>query len=183
MHGICGSEPDSGADGRHTRGVSIYFGTAARARQRHRAVVRVRAEVAAGTLSTTAAEESLKPAGVSEVKRTASAPESGMFVVPLARCVHPTEPSMNPRSMSPDDYLLMVDLTGRLVRPGKRGAIDPRLPALLTRLDLKLDAWIATMSGWRQMHGSGVGVYASRVDHAADKGVRWLRNRCGLFAA
>jgi len=156
-----------------------------RARQRHRAVVRVQTAVAAGTLSATAAADSLQRTGVPDEQRAAAAvsPESGMFVTPMARCLHPTEKFMEHRPMPLDEYLLLVDLTGRVVRPGKRGAIDPRLSAILARLDLKLEAWIATMTGWRQMHGSGVGAHAQRADHATSKGVRWIRNRCALFAA
>lgn len=156
-----------------------------RARRRHRTVMRVQAEVAANTLTPEVAVESLRIAGVPDEQRASAAtsPEAGMFVTPMARCLHPTEEFMAPRPMPLDEYLLLVDLTGRVVRPGKRGAIDPRLPAILARLDLSLEAWIATMTGWRQMHGSGVGARAGRDGHAADKGLRWIRNRCALFAA
>ena len=88
---------------------------------------------------------------------------------------------MSSFELSLDDYLTLVDLTGRILRPDKRGAIDPRLPELLERLDLKLDAWIATMSGWRQMHGRAVGSKAVRDEMAEHHGLRWIRNRCPLF--
>ena len=112
-----------------------------------------------------------------------ASPDVDLFVAPLARCRHVVEgvPTSS-WTLSTDEYLTLVDLTGRVIRQGKRGAIDPRLPALLSRLDLRVEDWITTMVGWRQMHGSGVGHAASRADAAASRGLRWIRNRCTLFA-
>lgn len=155
-----------------------------RARQRHRAVARVQEAVRNRTATPEQASASLARAGVEpqQVRSAAESPEADLFVAPLARCMHLANGQETARPLSAEEYLTLVDLTGRLVRPGKRGAIDPRLPALLARLDLKLEAWLATMCGWRQMHGSGLGHRASRDAAASERGLRWIRNRCALFS-
>ena len=157
----------------------------AQARQRHRVANGARESVARGAVSAARATRSLQAAGLTAANTFAvkASPEAGLFIAPMARCRHLAEgvPTASWK-LSVDEYLTLVDLTGRVIRQGKRGAIDPRLPALLSRLDLRVDDWIATMIGWRQMHGSGVGHTESRAAAAATRGLRWIRNRCTLFA-
>lgn len=42
-----------------------------------------------------------------------------------------------------NDYLELVDYTGRMVKPGKRGSIPDHLPPILSRLELTTDEWLA----------------------------------------
>jgi len=82
-----------------------------------------------------------------------------------------------------DEYLELLDATGRTVAKGKRGVIDPRLKPILDRLDLRVEDWIATMVGWRMLWGgSAIGRHATRAAEAARRGLDWIRNRCPLFA-
>ena len=76
----------------------------------------------------------------------------------------------------------MVDATGRIIRGDKRGHIPPELAPILARLDIELKAWLRCMLGWRQFLGSVVGVLAARAAEAGRRGLRWVQNRCGLFA-
>jgi hypothetical protein len=67
-------------------------------------------------------------------------------------------------------------------------AINPRsvpeLAPILARLDLSVDAWLATMLGWRMFaFTSALGHAATRTAEATRRGVRWIRNRCPLFRA
>ena len=155
------------------------------ARQRHRAVTRVWTMVASGEATAEQAAATLKRAGVADKSISAAAvsAEAGNFMAPIVRCqrIHDGQVIIS-FELSVDNYLTLVDLTGRVLGPDKRGAIDPRLPTLLSRLDLKLDAWIATMTGWRQMHGRALDHRAVRDEMAAHHGLRWIRNRCPLFA-
>ena len=156
----------------------------AQARQRHRATNRAREAVASGVITAERAAVSLSKAGVSATSEAAvrASPEAGLMVLPLSRCRHLADGAPTSSwTISVDDYLTLVDLTGRVIRPGKRGAIDPRLPALLARLEVRIEDWIATMVGWRQMQGSGVGHAHSRAAAASTRGLRWIRNRCPLF--
>jgi len=41
------------------------------------------------------------------------------------------------------DYLELVDYTGRIVKEGKRGAINQLTPPILKRLNLNTDEWLA----------------------------------------
>ena len=41
-----------------------------------------------------------------------------------------------------EDYLELVDTTGRIIREGKRGAISINLPPILKRLNIDLDTWL-----------------------------------------
>jgi len=84
--------------------------------------------------------------------------------------------------LSLDDYLTLVDRTGRIITQGKRGSIPPDLMPILKRLDIDIDKWLACMLGWRQFLGAAVGGVAARVAEASRRGLRWLQNRCGLFA-
>jgi hypothetical protein len=107
--------------------------------------------------------------------------EDGLWLAPVGQCVAgpPGEPMATPLAL--DDYLTLVDATGRLLRDGKRGRIPPGLLPILARLDIQLDAWLATMQGWREFLGRVVGGAAARVAAAARAGQRWLQNRCALF--
>jgi hypothetical protein len=139
--------------------------------------------VEAGEATAEQAAVAMKRAGIAEAFRSAAdSMEAGSFVASLVRCQRTHDGQVvSSFELSVDDYLTMVDLTGRVLRPGKRGVIDSRLPALLSRLDLKIEAWIATMTSWRQMHGRGVGHGEARNKMAEQHGLRWIRNRCALF--
>ena len=106
--------------------------------------------------------------------------EDGLWLTPLSRCVVNPEAAT---SLSVDDYLTLVDATGRAVVAGKRGRIPPELAPILARLNLRVETWLATMLGWRQMAGAAVGAAAARALEATRRGVRWVKNRCALFAA
>jgi hypothetical protein len=119
--------------------------------------------------------------------RGAQHAEDGLWLTPLARCVV-TMPEGEAIAgvegpLSVDEYLCLLDATGRSLAKGKRGSIDPRLAPILARLDLRVDDWIATMVGWRMLWGgSAIGRHATRAAEAARRGLDWIRNRCPLFA-
>ena len=144
-----------------------------RARNRHRTATKIKQR------EPQRAKRLLDKAGLSA---NAAHPEDGLWLTPLTRC-QVGEPLGNQR-FSVDDYLSLVDATGRLLKSGKRGVIPPELAPILARLDLSVDAWLATMLGWRMFaFTSALCHHAVRVAEASKRGVRWLRNRCPLFAA
>ena len=70
----------------------------------------------------------------------------------------------NPREHMPkglpfelDDYLQLVDLTGRCIRQDKRGFIDDDLPCILTRLNLSPDNWLKLTIGFENYFKGAVG--------------------------
>jgi hypothetical protein len=118
--------------------------------------------------------------------RAAQHAEDGLWLTPLSRCVAVApEGQAVPGVEGPlsvDEYLELLDATGRSLAQGKRGAIDARLAPILTRLDLRVEDWLATMVGWRMLWGgSAIGTWASRQAEAARRKLDWIRNRCPLF--
>jgi hypothetical protein len=59
------------------------------------------------------------------------------------------------------DYLQLVDWTGRAVRDDKRGQIDASLPPITKRLNIDPRAWKAAM----QPRGNVFGRALGRLDH------------------
>ena len=62
---------------------------------------------------------------------------------------------VDPLPMREQDYLTLVDLTGRLVVRGKRGRINPSLAPILDRLGLSPAQWVAASTGFRQHYRNG----------------------------
>jgi hypothetical protein len=50
------------------------------------------------------------------------------------------------------DYLGLVDYTGRAIHPGKRGAIPDHLPPILQRLGLNATDWLEQASGFEKLY-------------------------------
>ena len=57
--------------------------------------------------------------------------------------------------MREQDYLQLVDMTGRLVARGKRGCINPELAPILDRLGLSPAQWTLASSAFRQHYRNG----------------------------
>ena len=50
--------------------------------------------------------------------------------------------------ITPERYLELLDWTGRQIRAGKRGRIDPQLRPLLERLDLDVETWVDNVEAY-----------------------------------
>ena len=142
------------------------------ARQRQRARARLLAEAATPAAGAQAVAEAKLGDAVRE--------DSGCWVAPVAACT--TEARSAAPRWSLDDYLTLVDATGRVLRAGKRGQIPAELAPLLARLDVELAQWLAAMRGWRSFIGRAVCAFRTRLARAQELGQRWIRNRCPLFA-
>ena len=55
------------------------------------------------------------------------------------------------------DYLTLVDETGRCIREDKRGFIDNRTPAILKRLNICPENWLALTKGFKHIFHGAVG--------------------------
>lgn len=79
-----------------------------------------------------------------------------------------------------DDYLSLVDWTGRIVRPDKPGKIPDSLPPILCRMQIEPHAWFALVTGFETSFANLVG----RIEHVEKAcvtlGQRWARgaNNC-----
>jgi hypothetical protein len=126
---------------------------------------------------------------LAEAPAVAADPERGQWLHPMRRCVVgscdgaaiPDPVRRDLLVLSSEEYLTLVDATGRLLVHGKRSRIPPGLPPILARLDLSVDAWLASMGDGGQMGTGSAGTPESRDAEARRRGVRWVRSHCHLF--
>lgn len=55
------------------------------------------------------------------------------------------------------DYIELVDWTGRIIKNGKRGTIDGSLPPILARLNIAPDKWLTLSTQFESRFKSLVG--------------------------
>jgi len=73
------------------------------------------------------------------------------------------------------DYLELVDWTGRAIREDKRGHIPSHLAPILERLGYSPEQWLAAAGGFRRRFGPFAGA-SERLRSLAQKlGRKWLR--------
>lgn len=73
------------------------------------------------------------------------------------------------------DYLRLLDYTGRAVRADKPGAIDASLPAILDRLAIDTEAWTRAMRPAGNVFGRAIGRLDRLRLHATTLGQSWIR--------
>ncbi|MBU2552133.1 MAG: hypothetical protein KKB20_27230 [Proteobacteria bacterium] len=76
--------------------------------------------------------------------------------------------------MDRDEYLALVDWTGREIREGKRGAIPPHLSDILDRLSINQTRWPNTAQDYGGLFHRIVGRAEAMMDRARFLGKRWL---------
>jgi hypothetical protein len=97
-----------------------------------------------------------------------------VVIVPL----QPFSPQPAGRTAIPfrlDDYLALVDWSGRAVHPEKRGAIDDRRPPILQRLNIDAEAWQIAMRPRGNVFGRALGRLDHLRLHAKALGQSWVR--------
>ena len=112
-----------------------------------------------------------------------STDESGLWIASILRATvnQPTGCAFTP-AITLDDYLTLVDTTGRIVRGDKRGTIPADLAPILDRLRIDLDAWLGLMRSAGHFGFGSFGALASRAKEALRRGARWIINTtAGLY--
>ena len=79
-----------------------------------------------------------------------------------------------------EDYLDLVETTGRSLHPGKRGLIEGPVPKLLQRLAIDPERFIDCATNLMKQFGSAVGAPAHLTELCAQRQVKYLR---GIQAA
>ena len=97
--------------------------------------------------------------------------EGALRIAPIASSTAHQESSFR---LTLDDYLMLVDHTGRIMRSDKRGAIPTHLAPILERLNLDPTAWLNLMHNGGSFHGGAFGHLAARTTEALRRGVKWL---------
>ncbi len=82
--------------------------------------------------------------------------------------------------VSLDDYLQLLDASGRIVRSGQAGAIPDHLAPILDRLGIRRAMWIDLVTRFDSMFGHVVGAAGQVAQRAVQAGRRWYRGitRC-----
>ena len=76
-----------------------------------------------------------------------------------------------------EDYIELVDTTGRIIREGKRGFIDDKAPPIISRLGIDDTKWIRSVKKYGTLFGFAAGKaslvrkYAAKLENAWSKGV------------
>lgn len=103
-------------------------------------------------------------------------PEHGLWIASLERTgvseLHPP--------IGLDDYLHLVETTGRMLTAGKRGHIPSSCLPLFQRLDIDTERWLAVMDGDRNFLGSAVGNLWQLIREASRRGKRWIKESTAL---
>ncbi len=76
--------------------------------------------------------------------------------------------------MTRAEYFDLVDQSGRMMRSGKRGAIDADLMPILLRIGANPDAWIETISRFGSRFRLAAGMLSNLRDFANQIGRRWV---------
>ena len=83
-------------------------------------------------------------------------------------------------SVSLDEYLKLLDWTGRNVAAKKRGTIPGDIAPILDRLSIQQSAWLDTVEGFEKKFGHIVASTLGIMEKATRTGHRWFR---GMSAA
>lgn len=79
-----------------------------------------------------------------------------------------------------DDYLELVETSGRCLHPNKRGLITERVPKLLLRLEIDPERFIDCATDMMKQFGSAVGAPAHLIELCSQRQIKYLR---GIHAA
>lgn len=85
-----------------------------------------------------------------------------------------------------DEYLNLVDWTGRLIRGDGKASMSDRLAPILTRISIDADSWSDTVQGYGRLFHRAVGRLNSMVRAAQQAGLRWfggIKNCARAFSA
>ncbi len=74
-----------------------------------------------------------------------------------------------------DEYLQLLDWTGRQVRADKRGAIPDQLAPILERLQVSASCWVDLIAGFGRWFRRTVGSPPSMANECQRRGCRWLQ--------
>jgi len=82
-----------------------------------------------------------------------------------------------------DDYITLVDWTGRAIRTDKRGSIPKNLAPIFERINMSSDDWLAAVKNASHAYGLAKGPIARLKEYAERIGRQWIRGQsyCKVF--
>ena len=114
-------------------------------------------------------------------RRAASLPDGWLSPIPLAKgsadgAGRPTRRASNKGFLpvSLNDYLRLLDWTGRQVRQGKRGSIPSDLAPILQRLQIAGESWLEMVTEFGRWFSTAAGRVEALTIEATRRGRHWL---------
>ena len=93
----------------------------------------------------------------------------------MPACPAPRASNRGFLSLSLDDYLALLDWTGRQLRSDKRGAIPAELRPILDRLAINAENWLDTVTCFGRWFHRAVGRLSSMAARARRSGKFWFQ--------
>jgi len=100
----------------------------------------------------------LAPIGIQKAKKNSQPPRRKGFL-----------------SLTLNEYIQLVDATGRMLRKGKRGQIPSELAPILNRFEIQTDEWLKTIKTFGKMFYRVVGKVEKIMEAAKRAGRNWLK--------
>src|SRR5690606_13335704 len=75
-----------------------------------------------------------------------------------------------------EQYLKILDWTGRQVRAGKPGAISPDVAPILERMGISADGWYELTTSFRDLFSYAAGAAEAMAEFAEEIGRRWFHS-------
>jgi hypothetical protein len=76
-----------------------------------------------------------------------------------------------------DEYLGLLDWSGRQLKEGKRGAIPAHLTPILERLQVNGSSWLKLVTQLDRLFTNVIGRAESIAERAAEAGRKWYRGQ------
>jgi REP element-mobilizing transposase RayT len=74
-----------------------------------------------------------------------------------------------------EDYFQLVDVTGRIIRSDKRGAIHSDIPSIVEKLGIEPDHWVEHIQNFGKTYSACVGSADAISDYASRSGKGWCK--------
>ena len=100
------------------------------------------------------------------------------WLCPIGKDDEPNREGLLPINL--DEYLDLLDWTGREICADRKGRIPSHLAPILTRLEIDGDRWVDTVTGYGGLFYRVAGRLNSMVQAAKKAGLKWL---CGMKAS
>jgi hypothetical protein len=106
---------------------------------------------------------------------TMRSPEDGIWLAPIDQ----RQDERGMLDLGLDEYLAILDQSGRMLREGKRGAIPAELPPILERLKIDARGWIDILRDVGRLAGTVIG--GTREERAAEAARRGVTRVAGAI--
>ncbi len=116
--------------------------------------------------------QSVKPKRESSERKEPNPQQTAAWLTPVEDIVADEE--FGRWGVTLAEYLELVDVTGRMISEGKRGAIPSHLAPVLARLELRKETWVGSVEGYASIFQRIAGRRDRMVEMAKEAGRKWF---------